>query len=147
MTDSVIALAERQFLSSGLDLPLVERALGSLLGPGVDSADLYFQHTRHEGWGLEDGIVKEGSHNIEQGVGVRAVSGEKVGFAYSDAIDSAALIEATSSARAIARSGHSGTLAPLARRAPAPLYPALDPIDSASAVVKKKLIASMCAGL
>ena len=140
MTDSVIALAERQFLSSGLDLPLVERALGSLLGPGVDSADLYFQHTRHEGWGLEDGIVKEGSHNIEQGVGVRAVSGEKVGFAYSDAIDSAALIEATSSARAIARSGHSGTLAPLARRAPAPLYPALDPIDSASSEAKVALL-------
>jgi predicted Zn-dependent protease len=110
MSDSAIALAQRQFLSSGLDLSMVERALGALLGPGVDGADLYFQHTRHEGWGLEDGIVKEGSHNIEQGVGVRAVSGEKVGFAYSDAIDAPALMEAACSARAIARSGGSGAL-------------------------------------
>jgi TldD protein len=140
MTDSTIALAERQFLSSGLDLPVIERALGALLGPGVDSADLYFQHTRHEGWGLEDGIVKEGSHNIEQGVGVRAVSGEKVGFAYSDAIDAPALLEAADSARAIARSGSSGTLNPLVAKGSRALYPALDPIDSAAAEAKVALL-------
>jgi TldD protein len=140
MTDSPIALAERQFLSSGLDLPMIERALGALLGPGVDSADLYFQHTRHEGWGLDDGIVKEGSHNIEQGVGVRAVSGEKVGFAYSDAIDAPALMEAAGSARAIARSGSSGTQKPLLAAPGRSLYPALDPIDSASAEAKVALL-------
>ena len=140
MTDTPIALAERQFLSSGLDLPMIERALGSLLGPGVDAADLYFQHTRHEGWGLEDGIVKEGSHNIEQGVGVRAVSGEKVGFAYSDAIDAPALLEAADSARAIARSGSSGTLTHLVERGGRSLYPAIDPIDSASAEAKVALL-------
>jgi len=135
-----IALAESQFLSTGLDLSVVERALGALLGPGVDSADLYFQHTRHEGWGLDDGIVKEGSHNIEQGVGVRAVSGEKVGFAYSDAIDAPALLEAAGSARAIARSGNSGVMAPLLRRDSASLYPAIDPIDSANAETKVALL-------
>jgi TldD protein len=140
MTDSTIALAERQFLSSGLDVPVIERALGALLGPGVDSADLYFQHTRHEGWGLEDGIVKEGSHNIEQGVGVRAVSGEKVGFAYSDAIDAPALLEAADSARAIARSGSSGTLNPLVANSGRALYPAIDPIDSAGAEAKVALL-------
>jgi len=140
MSATPIALAERQFLSAGLDLNVVEQALGTLLGPGVDSADLYFQHTRHEGWGLEDGIVKEGSHDIEQGVGVRAVSGEKVGFAYSDAIEPAALIEAAGSARAIARSGEHGTLAHLRGREVTPLYPAIDPIDSASSEVKVALL-------
>ncbi|MBK9655843.1 MAG: metalloprotease TldD [Rhodanobacteraceae bacterium] len=140
MTDSAIALAQRQFLSSGLDLSMVERALGALLGPGVDGADLYFQHTRHEGWGLEDGIVKEGSHNIEQGVGVRAVSGEKVGFAYSDAIDAPALMEAASSARAIARTGGSGAQARLVTHEGRALYPAIDPIDSASAEAKVALL-------
>ena len=140
MTASPIALAQRQFLSSGLDLPLIERALGALLGPGVDTADLYFQHPRHEGWGLEDGIVKEGSHNIEQGVGVRAVSGEKVGFAYSDAIDAPALLEAADSARAIARSGGSGALSHLIACDPRSLCPAIDPIDSASAEAKVALL-------
>ena len=140
MSAKPIALAERQFLSAGLDLNAVEQALGTLLGPGVDSADLYFQHTRHEGWGLEDGIVKEGSHDIEQGVGVRAVSGEKVGFAYSDAIEPAALIEAAGSARAIARSGDHGTLAHLRGRDVTPLYPAIDPIDSASSETKVALL-------
>ena len=62
----------------------LESTLGRLLEHSVDEADLYFQSTRFEAWVLEDGIVKQGSHNIEQGVGVRAVSGEKSGFAYSD---------------------------------------------------------------
>jgi uncharacterized protein (TIGR02099 family) len=85
-------------------------------GHRSDAADLYFQHTRHESWGLEDGIVKEGSHDIEQGVGVRAISGEKTGFAYSDEIVLPALIEAAGSARAIARSGQHGALAHLRGR-------------------------------
>ena len=60
MTDTALALAEQRFLAADLDLSGIERGLGELLRPGVDSADLYFQHTRQEGWGLEDGIVKEG---------------------------------------------------------------------------------------
>ncbi len=137
---SAIALAEQRFLVRGLDLGAVERALGNLLGPGVDSADLYFQHSRHEGWSLEDGIVQEGSHDIEQGVGVRAVAGEKVGFAYSDEIDAAALLEAAGSARAIARSGRSGALAQLRHEAGHALYPAIDPIDSAGSEAKVALL-------
>ena len=72
---------------------------------GVDYADLYFQLSREESWSLEDGIVKEGSHSIEQGVGVRAISGEKTGFAYTDEVLLPALVEASDAARAIARSG------------------------------------------
>ncbi len=140
MTDTALALAEQRFLAADLDLSGIERGLGALLKPGVDSADLYFQHTRQEGWGLEDGIVKEGSHSIEKGVGVRAVSGEKVGFAYSDQIDVPALLEAASSARSIARSGQSGSLAVLTRSAVPALYPAIDPIDSLSSETKVSLL-------
>ncbi|MCL5668496.1 MAG: metalloprotease TldD, partial [Gammaproteobacteria bacterium] len=70
----------------GLGDAELSRVLDQLMQPGVDSADLYFQLSRSESWALEDSIVKEGSHSIEQGVGARAVSGEKTGFAYSDEI-------------------------------------------------------------
>ena len=73
-----------------------------MLGHAVDAADLYFQLSREESWALEDGIVKEGSASIEQGVGVRAMAGEKTGFAYSDEIVLPALEEAARAARAIA---------------------------------------------
>ena len=83
----------------------LEGTLGRLLNHAVDNADLYFQSTHYESWVLEDGIVKEGSHNIEQGVGVRAIAGEKSGFAYSDEIMLPALTQAATTARAIAQSG------------------------------------------
>ncbi len=79
--------------------------LDAVMSRGVDYADLYFQLSREESWSLEDGIVKEGSHSIEQGVGVRAISGEKTGFAYTDEVLLPALLEASDAARAIARSG------------------------------------------
>ena len=81
--------------------------LDTVMSRGVDYADLYFQLSREESWSLEDGIVKEGSHSIEQGVGVRAISGEKTGFAYTDEVLLPALVEASDAARAIARSGGS----------------------------------------
>ena len=71
----------------------------------MDYADLYFQYSRYEGWSLEEGIVKSGSFNIEQGVGVRAISGEKTAFAYSDEISFAALQDAAKATRAIAAAG------------------------------------------
>ena len=70
------------------------RVLDRLLAPGIDAADAYLQSSRLESWVLEDGIIKEGSHNIEQGAGVRAISGEKTGFAYSDELRIPALLEA-----------------------------------------------------
>jgi len=125
-----IQLAEtRLLLPAGLDASGLDRAFGALLGPGIDFGDLYFQHARRESWTMEDGIVKDGAHSIEQGVGVRAISGEKTGFAYSDEIDTPALLAAAKSARAIARDGSSTqprTLVPGSGRA---LYSADDPID------------------
>lgn len=86
------------------------KVLGKVLGPNIDLADLYFQTLRHETWVLEDGIVKEGSFNVDRGVGVRAISGEKTGFAYSDDIVPLALEEACTAAKSIARSGGEGQM-------------------------------------
>ena len=124
----------RLLLPTGLDAAALERTFGALLGPGIDFGDLYFQHSRREGWSMEDGIVKDGSHSIEQGVGVRAISGEKTGFAYSDDINGEALRLAAGSARAIARDGGAQAQRQLVRSgggalASRQLYPALDPID------------------
>lgn len=89
----------------------LERLFDQLLARRVDYADIYFQYSRHESWALEEGQVKSGSHNIEQGVGVRAVSGEKTGFAYSDDIVLPALVNAAEAARAIAHQGDSASRA------------------------------------
>ena len=90
---------------SGLDERRLDRVFGEVLTHSVDFADLYFQLTHQESWGLEDGIVKDGTASIEQGVGVRALAGEKTGFAYSDEIVAPALEEASRAARAIAVQG------------------------------------------
>jgi len=120
----------RLLLPAGLDAHQLDRMFGTLLGPGVDFGDLYFQHSRRESWSVEDGIVKDGAHSIEQGVGVRAISGEKTGFAYSDDINGEALLEAARSARAIARDGTSHAPQALAVGQTRALYPAHDPIDA-----------------
>ncbi len=86
---------------SGLSLQSLENAFGILLSHDNNFADLYFQSSQHESWVLEDGIIKEGSYNIEKGVGVRAVSGEKTGFSYSDEISTDALIKACNAAKNI----------------------------------------------
>jgi TldD protein len=109
-TDPLRFAREGILAPAGLDEGRIEQALGLVLGSAVDSADLYFQLSRAESWGLEDGIVKEGSASIEQGVGVRALAGEKTGFAYSDEIMMPALEEAARAARAIAVQRGSGTV-------------------------------------
>ncbi len=101
-----LAIARELILQpGGLDDSRLDLALGQVMSSSIDSADLYFQVSREESWALEDGIVKEGSASIEQGVGVRAVAGEKTGFAYSDEIVVPALEEAARAARAIAVAG------------------------------------------
>ena len=87
----------------GLDETHLNRALAAIKAHAVDDADLYFQYTRSEGWSLEEGIVKTGSFSIDQGVGVRAVSGEKTAFAYSDDISEACLMDAAMTVRTIAQ--------------------------------------------
>ena len=94
--------------NSGLDINDIQKTLDQLMTHHIDDADLYFESSRAESWVLEDSIVKEGSHSIDQGVGVRAISGEKTGFAYSDEILLPALNNAATAARAIAHSGGDG---------------------------------------
>ncbi|MCC7488417.1 MAG: metalloprotease TldD [Gammaproteobacteria bacterium] len=128
---NAVDLARHSLLApAGLEDRDLDRALRSLLRGGVDAADLYFQASRHEAWSLEDGIVKEGSHSIEQGVGVRALSGDKTGFAYSDEIVVPALMQAADAASAIARAGQHGTLQAWAVQAGRELYAPLDPLAS-----------------
>ncbi|MDH3831521.1 MAG: metalloprotease TldD, partial [Gammaproteobacteria bacterium] len=111
MSQSNLDIARQRLLApAGIDENDLNKVFGSLLGHAVDSGDLYFQSTRFESWVLEDGIVKEGTHSIEQGAGVRAVSGDKTGFAYSDEIMMPALLQASGAARAIAKQGSEGKL-------------------------------------
>lgn len=92
---------------SGLDQAKLNQLLALILDYNTDFADLYFQLSQHESWVLEDGIIKDGSYNIERGVGVRAITGEKTGFAYSDEISYRALNDACKAARSIAKNGGS----------------------------------------
>ena len=104
-------LAQQQLLEPGdLSVTDVERIIGRLSQGAVDLGELYFQRRVREGWMLEDGSVKGGSWDVDQGVGVRAVAGAGTGFAYADAINLPALMSAADSARAIARAGQSGQL-------------------------------------
>ena len=126
-----LEIATRQILEpSGLDQRALSKVLDSVMGHAVDDADLYFQAVRSEAWMLEDGIVKEGSHNIEQGVGVRAVSGEKSGFAYADEVALPSLQRAAGAARAIASVGEQGRVQAKGSVAVRERYSALDPLLS-----------------
>jgi len=131
MPMTLLTLAEQQLLKpGGFASTDLDRVFNQLMGPAIDAADLYFQHSRSESWMLEDGIVKDGSHSIEQGVGVRAISGEKTGFAYSDEIVLPELLTAAQSARAIAQSGNPGNGHALAAREAKALYAPIDPVES-----------------
>ena len=128
---TLLTRAEQQLLRpGGLSSGDLDRVFSQLMGPSIDAADLYFQHSRSESWMLEDGIVKDGNHSIEQGVGVRAMSGEKTGFAYSDEIVLPQLLSAAQSARAIARSGCDGGSLPLTAHDAKTLYAPIDPVES-----------------
>ena len=138
-----LAIAQDLLLSPyGLDEKHLKRALGEILVPGVDDADLYFQYTRAEGWSLEEGIVKTGSFSIDQGVGVRAVSGEKTAFAYSDDLSWTALLDAAHSVRAIGAQGQSLKAKVGARKVAKSrsLYAGLDPIATLDSTEKVALL-------
>jgi TldD protein len=138
---SPLAFARGQLLeAAGIGDRDLERALGTLLRGDVDSADLYFQLSRHESWSLEDGIVKEGSHSIEQGVGVRAMAGEKTGFAYSDEIILPALLDASAAAGAIARRGQQGQVQAWSARSGHALYAPIDPLPTLTDDAKVELL-------
>jgi TldD protein len=127
----LLDVAQKMILApSGLDENRLATVLGTLMSRGVDYADLYFQLSREESWSLEDGIVKDGSHSIEQGVGVRAISGEKTGFAYTDEVLLPALVEASEAARAIARSGGRNAVKTWQRPPTHRLYLPIDPLEA-----------------
>ena len=134
-------LAREQLLSpGGITEHDLTRTLDSMLTHAIDSADLYFQASRFESWMLEDGIVKEGGHNIERGVGVRAVSGEKTGFAFSDEIVLPAITQAANAARSIAAHGGQGKVRAWQRVQGKVLYPALNPLGTLSEQDKIQLL-------
>lgn len=126
-----------------LDMALLDAQLARLSRHQIDFADLYFQNSVHESWVLEDGIVKDGSYNIEQGVGVRAVSGEKTGFAYSDELTASALDQAVSAARGIAEKGGDGRFKIGKSQIITPRYMAVNPLDGLSREQKIELLQQM----
>jgi TldD protein len=140
MSDLIQIAQETILAPVGLAEPDLDRMLGELTGKGIDAADLYFQSSRLESWVLEDGIIKEGAHNIEQGAGIRVISGEKTGFAYSDELQLPMLQEAARTARAITRSGAEQSVhitgMPISRQ----LYAPVNPLPSLSETEKVELL-------
>ena len=127
----------------GLTDATLADALRTIATHRIDDADLYFQYTRSEGWSLEEGIVKSGSFGIDQGVGVRAVAGEKTAFAYSDDISAAALMDAAQTVRTIAAAGQSRSVKVKATpkvAASRRLYAAMDPIATLDSAQKVALL-------
>ena len=141
MAPALLADADRLLLApADLDLDKISRVLASIHEHDVDFADLYFQHACFESWSLEEGIVKAGTFNIDRGVGVRAVSGDRQAFAYSDDVSLPALEEAAAAVRAIGRQGQSAS-APLARMSDTRrLYPVADPVQSLGDAAKVDLL-------
>jgi TldD protein len=140
MTDALIT-AERELLApGGLGHQELERVLNGLMGPAVDAGDLYFQTLTHEAWVLEDGLVRNGVHSREQGVGIRAISGDKTGFAYADEIVLPSLLQAAGAARAIARHGSKGQVQAWKRQQPRQLYGGGDPMAALGAGEKVDLL-------
>ncbi|MGQ5521851.1 metalloprotease TldD [Chitinimonas sp. PSY-7] len=138
---SAIATADQYLLSPyNLNEAALEQVFGEIMHNDVDYADLYFQYSRTEGWSLEEGIVKAGSFSIDQGVGVRVVSGEKTAFAYSDDIGQAALMSAAHATRAIGRQGGRGVAGKTTHGKVHTLYPNIDPLASLNEAAKVSLL-------
>ncbi|MBD2835822.1 metalloprotease TldD [Metapseudomonas lalkuanensis] len=140
MSDLLLSVSEHLLAPGDLSIEQLPEILGELAGPGIDAADLYFQGQISESWVLEDGIVKEGSFNLDQGVGVRAQSGEKTGFAYSNAITADALRQAARAARSISRAGQEGRVQAFASPQITRLYDSGSPLDVISRAEKVELL-------
>ncbi len=141
MSDVLQQARETLWVPAGIEQNDVERLMGKLTGRSIDVGELYFQHQRAESWALEDGTVKDGSFSVDRGVGVRAISGDKTGFAYAEDILLPALTSAADAARSIARHGQEAranawSVVPAERR-----YGIADPIASMSEADKVALLA------
>lgn len=137
----LLNLARQTILTPyGLQDNDIEMVLSSLLSAPVDAADIYFQSSHFESWVMEGGIIKEGNHNIEQGAGVRAVIGEKTGFAYSDRLELPLLLEAADNVKAILRQGQKKGIKLTAKSNPSSYYPLNNPLISLDELQKIELL-------
>src|SRR5690606_14001384 len=137
-------LVQQQLLEpAGLDLESIDQALAELMARRLDYGDLYFQSTRYESWSVEDGTVRDGVYSIDRGVGVRAVSGEKTGFAYAAQLDMASLLDAAQAARGIARTAGDGRIKVGSTPSANTLYPSVDPLPSLEDRDKVELLANL----
>ncbi|MCL6415219.1 metalloprotease TldD [Aestuariirhabdus sp. Z084] len=140
MTDILETAKQSLLLPAGLSENNLQQVLDSMLGRTLDAADLYFQSSRQESWVLDDGIVREGNFNVDSGVGVRAISGEKAGFAYSNEIILPALQQAAGAARSIAAQGQQRQVSAWQRSSSLALYQPANPLDSMSQQDKVDLL-------
>jgi len=140
MTEAFATARETLLEPAGLAVPDLERVLDRLMSSRLDAADLYCETTRLESWVLEDGIIREGAFSIEQGAGLRAMAGEKTGFAFTDEIQLPRLLEAADAARAIAAAGRAGRVSLGAGNGAAALYPAINPLASLDEQAKVELL-------
>jgi len=139
--NQALNLARQTLLEApGLSETALSQVMDKLLSRQVDAADIYFQYSRLESWVLDDGIIKEGNHSIEQGAGLRAISGDKTGFAYTDDLILPQLLNAADAARAIAHAGQSGRQAIASRGDLPQLYAPINPLESLSENDKLELM-------
>ncbi len=137
------SVEQRLLSANNLQQQDVLDGLAIMLEHKLDYADLYFQASAHESWVMEDGIIKDGSYNIEQGVGVRAVSGEKTGLSYSDQLNAPAIIEAAGTARSIAKLGSQAKQQVISKVNAKPMYMACQPIEAMTNDDKVALLKSV----
>ena len=141
MASTLEAVSKNILEPSELEIEQLGGFLDGLQNSYVDAGDLYFQTSQQESWVMDDGILREGSFNIEKGVGIRAMAGEKTGFAYCDDLRGNAITQAVNNARAIVKQGQSGSSAIALSSKPAPaLYTAQNPVDGRDADEKVELL-------
>ncbi|EGQ8074245.1 TPA: metalloprotease TldD [Vibrio vulnificus] len=140
---SINQIEEALLAPGGLTAEDIAATLGSIATRQIDYADIYFQSSWHESLVLEDSIIKDGSFNIDCGVGVRAVTGEKTGFAYSDQIQLDGLKQSAIAARGIAQQGQNGQVHAFKRSENQRYYVAVNPLAEWEKQQKTELLKSL----
>ncbi|MCP4187525.1 MAG: metalloprotease TldD, partial [Gammaproteobacteria bacterium] len=141
MSATLDTVASQLLQPTGLNIDQLNGFLNSLHSQQIDAGDLYFQTSQQESWVMDDGIIREGAFSIEKGVGIRAMSGEKTGFAYCDDLQMNAITQAVGNARAIARQGQqASTQIVLNATSSNALYTHKNPVDGRSADDKVELL-------
>lgn len=140
MTQALSIAKELLLKPASLDESAIDKLIRSMAGRHVDDADLYFQSSSYESWYLEDSEVKSGSYSIDRGVGIRAVSGEKTGYAYCDDILLPAMERAADAARSIAFSAGQSFQPVRVEGSPILRYAGINPIEGLSKQEKIALL-------